>query len=323
MTHIKSYLAGLLAGMLFLVANSAAQAQAVRTADSGVAHVSASGRVHLQRVPTHLRMYLQVSGRGKTLEEALAALKERREIVSAQLDKLGADKTSIVFTPPSTDDTAVAQQKRMEMMIVQRLGNRGAKKGTKTVKPPVSMVSMLTVQWPLSGDSPEKLLLAADDLCEKIKAADLGGSKEAVKLSPEEQEVAEEMAAEIARNSGSEQEVMKPNEPHFVFVSRLSAADRQQALADAFAKAKAQAAELAKAAEAELGSLISIDGGGVGGYRGAYSPYSNYQRNEEVVYYQQAAAMAGPAEDQRDESLAPKPDSASFDFAVNATFALR
>ena len=87
--------------------------------------VAATGQVHLVRPPTHLRMYMQVSGRGKTLEEALAALKERREAVAAKLDKLAAEKSSIVFSSPSVDEAAMAQQRRMETMLAQRLRAAG------------------------------------------------------------------------------------------------------------------------------------------------------------------------------------------------------
>jgi hypothetical protein len=268
-------------------------------------------------------MYLQVSGKGKTLEEALAALKERRELVSAQLEKLGAEKKSIAFSSPGADDASLAQQRRMEMMIAQRLG-RGPKKAAKPVKPPVSMVSMLTVQWPLTGDSTEKLLLAADELREKVKAANLAGGKDAPKLSPEEQEAAEEMAAEMSRSTGSDEEGAKPNEPHFVFLARLSDADRQKALADAFAKAKTQAAELAKAAGAEMGPLTGISGEGSGGFANSRgyprSPYG-YTRNDEGEYLQQIAQ--NDDEEQRTESMGIKPDAIGFDFTVNATFALR
>ncbi len=289
--------------------------------------VAATGQVHLLRPPTHLRMYMQVSGRGKTLEEALAALKERREAVAAKLDKLAAEKSSIEFSSPSVDEAAATQQRRMEMMLAQRLRAAGgaAKKGAKPAKPPVSMVSQLSVQWRLKADNPEKLLLAADELREKVKAADLAGANEAPKLSPEEQEVAEEMAAEQSRQGN--EEAAAPNEPRFVFVARLTASERQKALAEAFAKARAQAAELAKAAGMELGSLASLSGEG-GGNAGGVSqyvrtPWGGYSRNEEYDMVQQTIAANGGGEEHRNESLAPKPDGVSFNFGVQATFALR
>ena len=171
------------------------------------------------------------------------------------------------------------------------------------------MVSLLSVQWPLKADNPEKLLLAADELREKIKAADLAGGNDAPKLSPEEQEVAEEMAAEQSRQSN--EEATAPNEPRFVFVARLTAAERQKALAEAFAKARVQAAELAKAAGMELGSLASLSGEG-GGNAGGLSPYvrapwGGYSRNEEYDMVQQTIAANGGGEEQRNESLARSP----------------
>jgi hypothetical protein len=187
MRKSTSLIAGLLASLMLALAASAARAQVVRHAIAGEGQVSASGHVHLQRPPTHLRMYLQLTGKGKTLEEAFAALKERREAVAAHLEKLGVDKSALVFTPPGVDDSASAQKQRMEVMIAQRMGPRSAKKGAKTTKPPVGVTSMLTAQWPLAGDTTEKLLLAAEAVREKVKAAELTGGKEAPKLSPEEQ----------------------------------------------------------------------------------------------------------------------------------------
>ena len=314
MRHSTSFITVLLAVVL---AAGAARAQFVH-AGAGEGQVSATGHVHLQRPPTHLRMYLQLTAKGKTLEEALAALKERREAAVAQLEKLGVDKSALVFTPPGMDESAGAQQKRMEAMIAQRMGGRGAKKGAKPVKPPVAVATMLTANWPLTGDTTEKLLLAADGLREKIKAAALTGGKEAPKLSPEEQEVAEEMAGQNS-NMGNDEEQAKPGEPYFMFVARLSPQDRQTALADAFAKAKVHAAELAKAAGAGLGPMTALSGdlqGGYGGYQ-QYGRYGNYGRNE---FLQQIAQAAGGEE--QGETMAPKPDGIAFDFVVNATFAV-
>ena len=171
---------------------------------------------------------------------------------------------------------------------------------------------MLTAQWPLAGNTTEKLLLAADAVREKIKAADLAGGKETPKLSPEEQELAEEMAAQASPNPGGDEEQVKPGEPRFLFVTRLSPQDRQAALADAFAKAKLQAAELAKAAGAGLGPLTGISGeagGSTGGFN-PYQRYNNYNRGE-YEFVQQVAQAASP-EEQQGEALAPRPDGLGF-----------
>ncbi len=186
---------------------------------------------------------------------------------------------------------------------------------------------MLTATWPLAGDTTEKLLLAAEGWREKVKAAELAGGKEAPKLSPEEQEVAEEMAAQAASNGGNEEEPVKPGEPHFVFVARLSPQDRQTALAEAFTKAKAQAAELAKAAGAGFGAMTGLSGDGGTGGMGALAGmnaswrYNPYAARENYEWLQQVAQTAG-GEEQQGEAMAPKPDGIAFDFAVNATFAV-
>jgi hypothetical protein len=268
-------------------------------------------------------MYLQLTGKGKTLEEALAALKERREAAVAQLEKLGVDTKALVFTPPGVDVSTAAQQQRMEAMIAQRMGGRGVKKGAKTTKPPVSVTTMLTANWSLAGDTTEKLLLAAEAVREKVKAAELAGAKDAPKLSPEEQEVAEEMAAQASPNMGGDEEQSKPGEPRFLFVARLSRQGRQTALADAFAKAKLQAAELAQAAGARLGPMTGLSGeagGGMGGFNNPYGRYNNYNRGE-YEFMQQIAQAAG-SEEQQGEAVAPRPDGIGFDFIVSATFAV-
>jgi len=309
--------AALLTGILVALAASAAQAQVVRM-DAGEGQISGMGHVHLQRPPTHLRMYLQLTGKGKTLEEALAALKERREAVVAQLGKLGVDKSALVFSPPGVDDSLNAQQRRMEVMIAQRMGGRGVKKGAKTAKPPATATTLLTAQWPLAGDTTEKLLLAAEAVREKIKAAELTGTKDAPKLSAEEQEMAEEMAAQNSPNSGNDEELAKPGEPRFMFMARLAPQERQTALAAAFAKAKRQAAELASAAGVGLGPMtgLSETAGGMSGYAQSWR-YNPYGRNDEFM--QQIAQLAG-SDEQQDETMAPKPDGIGFDFVVSAAF---
>ena len=311
-------------GLLAVLAATTTRAQVFRgPAAGGEGQISAMGHVHLQRPPTHLRMYVQLTGKGKTLEEALAALTARREAVAAQLQKLGVEKSALVFAPPNVDESQAAQQRRMEAMLAQKISVRGAKKDVKPAKPAVAVTSLLTAQWPLAGDTVEKLLLAAESVREKVKAVDLTGGKEAPKLSPEEQEAAEEMAAETARNMGySGAEQVNPDEPRFVFVARLSPQDRQTALAEAFTKAKTQAAELAKAAGAGLGPLTGLSGEAGGGisYANSMARY-NYSNRSEYEFMQQVA-MAGGPEEPEGETIAPTPGAIGFDFVVTATFAV-
>jgi len=182
---------------------------------------------------------------------------------------------------------------------------------------------MLTAEWPLTGDTTDKQLLAADALHEKVKAAELAGGKEAVKLSPEEQEVADEMAGQNAANMGGEEPQPKPGEPRFVFVARLSPHDRQTALADAFAKAKSQAAELVKAAGAGLGPLTGLSGeagGGMAGMNDSGGAFSSAIARYNTEFLQQVAQTQ--SDSQGNEAVGTRPDGIAFDFVVNATFAI-
>jgi hypothetical protein len=93
------------------------------------------------------------------------------------------------------------------------------------------------------------MFLAGTTLMDKIKAAGIG-KQDMKKLSPEEQEVAEEAAG------------MKPpgaGDPVMLFVCKITDAERAAALAEAYQKSKQDAAELAKAAGAELGALRHVD----------------------------------------------------------------
>ena len=227
------------------------------------------------------------------------------------------------------DHSSNARQKRMEMMIAQRMGSRG-KKAAKTAKPPLAVTSLLTAEWPLEGDTPEKLLLAAESLREKIKAADVGGANEAEKLSPEEQETADEMAEQMPRyvspGDSSDDEASAPGQPHLLFVAKITSKDRQAAIAKALTRAKAKAVELAQAAGADLGRLVSLSAGG-SQENVSYNPYGQladdnpFSQNGANLMQRLLRPQAGDDE-QTIESVGSSPSLADFDFTVQATFTL-
>jgi uncharacterized protein YggE len=103
-----------------------------------------------------------------------------------------------------------------------------------------------------------------------------------------------------------------------LFVAKLADKDRQAATAEAFAKAKKQAAELAKAAGMDLGRLTSLNGSG-----GGRMDWNEFNNNR--AYYPYVARMMnssnGPG-GQHDETMAPAPDTLEFEFTVTATFTL-
>ncbi len=225
----------------------------------GRGSVSGMGTAELKRAPEFMRLKIVITTKGKDLNEALAALKDRVTAAKTQVAALGADKASITTDEPQLATENNDRRRQMEMMMAQRMrgGRRPAGKKEET-KPPVSVSTNLSAQWPLKGTTGEQLLIAATALQDKIKAADLAGTKEQSKLSPEEQELADELAGEqMAMFSGDD--APKPGEPIFMFVAPVTTAERDALLADGFKKAKERAGQLAKAAGAELGSLRNLN----------------------------------------------------------------
>src|SRR5205085_264656 len=148
---------------------------------------------------------------------------------------------------------------------------------------------------------------------EKVRAVDLGESK---KMSPEQQEEAEENDASFNMNG---EQTAAPGEPVFLFVSKISAEDRDKALASAFAKAKESAGQLAKAAGTQIGALrqLSVT---------AAPPYNEYAANWQR--YQAAFGMiqesyGGGSGGEMNEVVGPTPEGMSFKVMVTASFALK
>jgi hypothetical protein len=169
----------------------------------------------------------------------------------------------------------------------------------------------LTAEWPLDTTDHERLLAFCHDLQTKVVAADLAGLNEPKQLSPEEQESAEESQEPTIYGSDEEQ---KPGEPKFVYVGKISEADRQQALKQAFSEAKNQAQRVAAAAGAELGKLSSLSG--TAGNAGADNDYA-------AMYQLMRQARMASTADSENEAISPTPDAVNFQIVVQATFALK
>jgi len=90
--------------------------------------VSGHGMVAVKKRPTMARMHLALSGKGKTIEDALADLKAKREKAVAFLEELGADKKSIEPGTPGVSREDAQRRRELERMIRQKMcGGRGGK----------------------------------------------------------------------------------------------------------------------------------------------------------------------------------------------------
>lgn len=243
-----------------------ARAQAGQQAGSdGV--VTGSGRVALTRQPNVLRMTMQVRGEGKDIKEALAKLKSEREAVAAKLKTLGAAQASVKFDGPRVgggpgDPANAARQRAMQMQRAMRAragGRVGAAKPEP--EPKVEVTSKVTAEWSFEpGETPEDLIVNAYTLREKVKAGGLSKKAAKAELTPEEQEEMEEAEGMVMDVYDGMPQAATPGEPVFVFVSKVPAAERDAATAEAFKKAKAEAARLASAGGAQLGEIRQVTG---------------------------------------------------------------
>lgn len=282
--------------------------------------ISATGTSTVERKPTRLRVYMQLQAKGKTLQEALNKLKERREAATAQLETLKADKKSIVFGTPSLSSAQSARKKQIEAMVMAQMRSRGKKlpKGLQ-VPQTVTVLATLTAEWPLQGDSVEQMLVFANDIQDKIKAADLAGVKEAETPSAEEEEFSEE-AAQMANQFGGEEQQERPGEAHVVYVATLPKADRDKAMANAFKKAVQQANGLAQAAGVAAGPLVGVSGI-CSGQNDLNEGFNMYTPSDSGNFMRQIVAQQNDENpEKQDETMGTDPGKLRFTCSATVTF---
>jgi uncharacterized protein YggE len=271
--------------------------------DGGGGAVTAYGSATLKRAPDLLRVQIQLNGEGKTLKEALEKLATRREACRKKLVSLGAKEEAVSFEDPRID-TGDPRQQQMEQMMRARMNRPGSRPTAAGGAGRVTVASIAKAEWPLAGKSGEELLVVAYDLQEKLKAADLADTKTA---SLEEQEAREERAG-----MDGEEQSAPPGQPVFLYVAKVSGAQRAAALADAFKQARANAEDLAKAAGATLGGLKALQS------QSDMEQLQMMQWGRYSPYGQQTAQTPEPG-----EALAPQPGPVTLRLTVSASFAIK
>ena len=283
-------------------------------------YVSGTGTVTITHMPETMRLQIAIIGRGATLKDALAALKDRTGKAKTQLITLGADKDSMKVTEPRITELPNSRNQQQQMMAMMRQRRAGGKAPTKgQPAPPVLVMSQLTADWKLNSKSNEELLLAVHPIQEKVKSADIAGMKEAEKLTPEQEEMLEEAEQDYSFSSSDEH---KPGEPIFMFVSTVSEEERDKAMAEAFSRAKMQATRLAAAAGAKLGTLQSVHSGNPLG--GDYEDYSSYGYNSNMYRMMQLARrqQGNNPEAEQSEAIGVEPAQVKFHVSITAAFNL-
>jgi hypothetical protein len=309
-----------LAATFFGVIVSAIQGRAQYGTEDGI---QGTGNITLERTAERMRMQVNVLAKSsKDLSDALTKLKAQRAKAEKQLQTLGAIKESVKFSDPHLDVSQDDTQRQMQMMMRQRMAQRGKKRADKDAGTKIIKVTMkLTAERPLKATDPTGLLLEANKLQDAIKAADLGGAKDAEEPTPEEAEASEEMD-NMQMNFGGQQGP-KPGEPEFIFLAKIADADREKARVDAFKAAKEEAAQLAKSADIQLGDLtrLSKQMSGAGIYGG------DGDSDDVQVYYNRGMGQMfrqyANGREESSEAVGMTPGTLKFRVGITATFAIK
>ena len=282
--------------------------------------VHALGVATLEKQPEIIRMSVTLLAKGPDLEQALSKLDDRGKAAVQEVKKLGAVEDSIKPEDPQVTAAQTDQEATMRRMVVQRM--RGGAAKAKAQKKPASVaVSMrLTAEWKVTAENPKDLLVFVSKLDERIKAADLAGAKEFDARTEEEEE---EELAETSDYSPFSEPRTSSGTPQFLYVARISDAEHDKLLAEAFAKGRKDAERLARAAGRELGDLqmVSSQGGGsitsAGGMDEFYAMAMSYRGDDSYITRAVTNAKGGL------EAITPKMGKVSHRVELSVSFTLK
>ena len=238
-------------------------------------------------------MMIDLTATAPTLKEALAAIKDRKEVAQTALEATGVNKGSIKFGDATRVDDSSDRRRQMERQIRMQLARRRGKGALPASRP--RLANRL-------GHAHRRLAAPPGNVGGSVaggrrRASESrgggrpGGARRKKKsLTPEEQEVADEVSM-----SSGEEEQQQEAKPRFAFVATVSDDERDKAAAEAFAKAKTHAARIAKAAGVTLGALVRLSDQSSGLFQGddegvnqgwGMNPYVEYQRNMQAALLQ-------------------------------------
>ena len=282
-------------------------------ADSASPGISVTGTHVVKRLPETFRVIVTLQAKGKTFDEALAILNNEKESALDKFQTLGVDKERIEFGNFGIDQLQENKQRQMEAMVAQRVRIQNQRKSVAAES--IALKCTVSVDWPLAGTTSEEIFKESHALKQKIKVADFTAKK--VALTPEEEEMMEEMAGMIhhIEQPGSD------GGPLFIYVSKISDADAQTAYAEAFAEAVKQGEALAKATGfITMGKLTSISGRLDKRQQATNRNYA-YGMDYHIMQMMHGQQLGIDGKDDS-ECLSANPDPVDFTFIINAVFAM-
>lgn len=302
--------------LLGFVVPAAAQFPVMGSAGGGTPGypaLSAAGTDTVKRLPGVLRVVITVQGQGGNVDEALVKLNAAKDSATEKLVKLGFDKEKLRTENFSLDQSQANRRQQMERMIAQRVRQPNQAQGAVAIPESVLLRCELHAEQPLAGKTVEELLKETQAVKEKIKAADF--SPKPGELSPEEEELAEEMAG---MNEYYSDESAPSTDPRYIYIAAVTEEEARDAYRNAFAQAEKQADFLAQAAGVRRGRLMQLSGTLTKGQASA----NPYMRHNEDYYLMQMlnAENFSPEGERQYECFALSPAAMTFTFTVQATF---
>jgi uncharacterized protein YggE len=301
MTHIT-----LATIVLAAFPNATLRAQEVPTAFANEGIIGA-GTATVDADPQVLRLQMSLSAEAKDAKAAIAALKQAEQSAAQKLAKIGAPEGAVKFTDLQVNDGSRTQQ--MQRQMGMRFGQPQTKKPQQA--PVVTATATLIAEFPLKNRPGEDLMMEFQGIRQQVKSANLND----VKPTAEQQEEAEEQQA-MAAQMMAQGEGGNPGEPSYVFVTKVSEADRDKALADAFGRARKEAERLAKAAGLQLGALKLLSSATGAELSDRFNNYAGFA-------YRQAMAARGGMANSDSEAVSDQPGKVSYRARVQVAYSVK
>lgn len=278
--------------------------------DSG-GGVTGTGRVTITRRADVLRAEFVVTARAKDVAGAVAKLKESQSVATRKLKELGASEKSIEAGP--TRQGAGAPDARTQyVQYIQEMQQAALQSGGVPKRPTkprfVTISSTLKAEWPIAATKDDDALFIAGTLLQdKIRAAGIG--------KPEAKKQAVEGADDAEDEADSQGSVA---EPTFLYIGKVPEAERAAAKTEAFQKAKKDAADIAKAAGAELAGLRGLSC--VVSSPTAAADGTDQGFMKALMQQMSASTALAAAEAPTDEASASSPIPVSLQITITASF---
>lgn len=245
--------------------------------------ISTSGSQTVPIEPNAVRLTLTASAEARDGESALQTLRDHGQRVEKELVILGALKESIKLSEPSVSVAIpgisnferarkAARQQSMQLRAMNAMnagiaiaGNQGAINVDEIEEADLPHVytakCVLTADWKITGAVDDKVRLMPANLRRSILEKDLMGRRYSEKLSPEEQQMIQSVAGNnnvFYSQSFTDSSMNDDPNCRFHFIGKITNENLHKAFEVAFKKARTEADQMAKVANAEVHGTKSI-----------------------------------------------------------------